>query len=198
MEWSDRPSGELHSIIGPNGAGRRHSSTCSSASWRATVGRSSSRRADHGLSPDQIVGRGSPDLSKSSASSRNSRFWRTSVSPSRRGVRTASICCPGGGAGRPGRRGPAIIGSWACRQGGGDCQQPVPRRPATPGVGIALATAPEVLLLTSHWRAFPRERVRVTDLIQRLAERVTIVLIEHDIDRVLASRIGSRSCTRGR
>ena len=54
-------------------------------------------------------------------------------------------------------------------------------------IGIALATAPEVLLLDEPLAGLsPRERGRVADLIRKLAERVTIVLIEHDIDRVLA------------
>ncbi len=54
-------------------------------------------------------------------------------------------------------------------------------------IGIALATAPEVLLLDEPLAGLsPRERLRVADLIRRLADHVTIVLIEHDIDQVLA------------
>ncbi len=54
-------------------------------------------------------------------------------------------------------------------------------------IGIALATSPEVLLLDEPLAGLsPRERLRVADLIRRLADHVTIVLIEHDIDRVLA------------
>jgi ABC-type branched-subunit amino acid transport system ATPase component/ABC-type branched-subunit amino acid transport system permease subunit len=54
-------------------------------------------------------------------------------------------------------------------------------------IGIALATTPEVLLLDEPLAGLsPRERTRVADLIRRLADHVTIVLIEHDIDRVLA------------
>jgi len=54
-------------------------------------------------------------------------------------------------------------------------------------MGIALATHPELLLLDEPLAGLSaRERIRVSDLIKRLAGTYTIVLIEHDIDRVLA------------
>jgi branched-chain amino acid transport system ATP-binding protein len=54
-------------------------------------------------------------------------------------------------------------------------------------IGLALAGEPEVLLLdepTSGLGARPMETLR--DLVQRLAERLTIVVIEHDMDFVLS------------
>lgn len=54
-------------------------------------------------------------------------------------------------------------------------------------IGIALATRPVVLLLDEPLAGLsPAERERVAAFIKGLARSVTIVLIEHDIDRVLA------------
>ncbi|HEV8310917.1 MAG TPA: branched-chain amino acid ABC transporter ATP-binding protein/permease [Methylomirabilota bacterium] len=54
-------------------------------------------------------------------------------------------------------------------------------------IGIALATRPTVLLLDEPLAGLSHaERERVAAFIKGLARRVTIVLIEHDIDRVLA------------
>lgn len=54
-------------------------------------------------------------------------------------------------------------------------------------IGIALATHPELLLLDEPLAGLSaRERIRVSELIRRLAGTYTILLIEHDIDRVLA------------
>ncbi|MBI2468821.1 MAG: ATP-binding cassette domain-containing protein, partial [Candidatus Rokubacteria bacterium] len=54
-------------------------------------------------------------------------------------------------------------------------------------IGIALATRPVVLLLDEPLAGLsPAERERVAAFIKALARSVTIVLIEHDIDRVLA------------
>jgi ABC-type branched-subunit amino acid transport system ATPase component len=54
-------------------------------------------------------------------------------------------------------------------------------------IGIALATRPELLLLDEPLAGLAAsERVRVGELIRTLRRAVTIVLIEHDIDQVLA------------
>jgi ABC-type branched-subunit amino acid transport system ATPase component/ABC-type branched-subunit amino acid transport system permease subunit len=54
-------------------------------------------------------------------------------------------------------------------------------------IGIALATHPELLLLDEPLAGLAApERVRVADLIRELRRTLTIVLIEHDIDQVLA------------
>src|SRR2546426_1095185 len=54
-------------------------------------------------------------------------------------------------------------------------------------IAIALATRPELLLLDEPLAGLAaHERLRVADLIRTLHRSVTIVLIEHDIDAVLA------------
>ncbi|MBI3990083.1 MAG: ATP-binding cassette domain-containing protein, partial [candidate division NC10 bacterium] len=54
-------------------------------------------------------------------------------------------------------------------------------------IGIALATRPELLLLDEPLAGLSaKERARIAELIRRLAGNLTVVLIEHDIDRVLA------------
>ncbi len=54
-------------------------------------------------------------------------------------------------------------------------------------LGIVLATEPELLLLDEPLAGLaPAERTRVAEMIRRLAGQVTVILIEHDIDRVLA------------
>jgi ABC-type branched-subunit amino acid transport system ATPase component/ABC-type branched-subunit amino acid transport system permease subunit len=54
-------------------------------------------------------------------------------------------------------------------------------------IAIALATHPAVLLLDEPLAGLPdAERTRIAALIRRLAERYAVLLIEHDIDRVLA------------
>ncbi len=54
-------------------------------------------------------------------------------------------------------------------------------------IAIALATRPNLILLDEPLAGLSAaERTRIADLIRRLAGQITVVLIEHDIDRVLA------------
>ena len=54
-------------------------------------------------------------------------------------------------------------------------------------IGIVLATGPELLLLDEPLAGLaPADRTRVASMIRRLAGQITVILIEHDIDRVLA------------
>ena len=60
------------------------------------------------------------------------------------------------------------------------------------GVGLALATNPRLLLLDEPMAGMgPEESQRVVTLIQRIRSRVTVLLVEHDMDAVfrLADRI---------
>ncbi|HEX4927993.1 MAG TPA: ABC transporter ATP-binding protein [Burkholderiales bacterium] len=59
-------------------------------------------------------------------------------------------------------------------------------------VGLALATRPRLLLLDEPMAGMgPQESARMIGLIERLRSRVTVLLVEHDMDAVfrLASRI---------
>lgn len=54
-------------------------------------------------------------------------------------------------------------------------------------IGIALATAPRLLLLDEPMAGMsPGETERTAQLIRRLAGRITVILIEHDMDVVLS------------
>ncbi|HWP46565.1 MAG TPA: branched-chain amino acid ABC transporter ATP-binding protein/permease [Candidatus Limnocylindrales bacterium] len=54
-------------------------------------------------------------------------------------------------------------------------------------IGIALGTKPDILLLDEPLAGLPPvERTRISKFIKELAGKLTILLIEHDIDRVLA------------
>lgn len=54
-------------------------------------------------------------------------------------------------------------------------------------IGIALGTRPDILLLDEPLAGLPPlERTRISKFIRELAGKLTILLIEHDIDRVLA------------
>ena len=59
-------------------------------------------------------------------------------------------------------------------------------------VGLALATQPKLVLLDEPMAGMgPEESKRMIDLIERISERVTVLLVEHDMDAVfrLADRI---------
>jgi branched-chain amino acid transport system ATP-binding protein len=54
-------------------------------------------------------------------------------------------------------------------------------------IGLSLAANPEMLLLDEPLAGLsPRERIRVAQLIKQLSGEHTLLLIEHDIDRVLS------------
>ncbi len=59
-------------------------------------------------------------------------------------------------------------------------------------VGLALATRPKLVLLDEPMAGMgPEESKRMIDLVRRIRESVTVVLVEHDMDAVfrLADRI---------
>ena len=59
-------------------------------------------------------------------------------------------------------------------------------------VGLALATQPKLILLDEPMAGMgPEESVRIIELIEKVREEVTVLLVEHDMDAVfrLADRI---------
>ncbi|HYL81899.1 MAG TPA: branched-chain amino acid ABC transporter ATP-binding protein/permease, partial [Candidatus Acidoferrum sp.] len=182
--------GELHSIIGPNGAGK-------TTFFNALFGILESDGGEvrfkgepiSGLRPDQIVARGISrsfqiiSVFQELPVLENVRIAVQARSPHRfdllsRAEKLADLVEEARGiVGLVGLAGKEAMTASSLSHGDQRLLE----------IGIALATAPEVLLLDEPLAGLsPRERVRVGDLIRRLAERVTIVLIEHDIDQVLA------------
>ncbi|HSC72338.1 MAG TPA: branched-chain amino acid ABC transporter ATP-binding protein/permease, partial [Candidatus Methylomirabilis sp.] len=182
--------GELHSIIGPNGAGKTTFFNALFGILESDGGKAQFKgERITGLRPDQIVSRG---ISRS--------FQIISVFQELPVLENVRIAVQ---ARSPRRfdllsRAENLIGLTGEARGiiglvGLAGKEPMTASSLSHGdqrlleIGIALATAPEVLLLDEPLAGLsPRERGRVADLIRKLAERVTIVLIEHDIDRVLA------------
>ena len=182
--------GELHSIIGPNGAGKTTFFNVLFGILESDGGEVQFKgERITGLSPDQIVGRGVSrsfqiiSIFQELTVLENVRIAVQARSPHRfdmlsRAEALADLV-------EEARRIIGLVGLAGKEEVAASSLSHGDQRLLE--IGIALATAPEVLLLDEPLAGLsPRERVRVTDLIQRLAERVTIVLIEHDIDRVLA------------
>ncbi|MCX5734669.1 MAG: ATP-binding cassette domain-containing protein [candidate division NC10 bacterium] len=182
--------GELHSIIGPNGAGKTTFFNVLFGILESDAGEVQFKgERITGLSPDQIVGRGVSrsfqiiSIFQELTVLENVRIAVQARSPHRfdmlsRAEALADLV-------EEARRIIGLVGLAGKEEVAASSLSHGDQRLLE--IGIALATAPEVLLLDEPLAGLsPRERVRVTDLIQRLAERMTIVLIEHDIDRVLA------------
>jgi len=182
--------GELHSIIGPNGAGKTTFFNALFGILESDGGeaRFKGERLT-GLRPDQIVSRGISrsfqiiSVFQELSVLENVRIAAQAKSPHRfdllsRAEALADLVVEA-------RRLTGLVGlsgkesMMASSLSHGDQR--------LLEIGIALATTPEVLLLDEPLAGLsPRERIRVADLIRQLADHVTIILIEHDIDRVLA------------
>ena len=182
--------GELHSIIGPNGAGKTTFFNALFGILESDGGeaRFKGERLT-GLRPDQIVSRGISrsfqiiSIFQELSVLENVRIAVQARSPhrfdlvSRAEALTDLIVEAQRIIGLVGLSGKEAMAASSLSHGDQRLLE----------IGIALATTPEVLLLDEPLAGLsPRERLRVADLIRRLADHVTIVLIEHDIDRVLA------------
>ncbi|HSB81608.1 MAG TPA: branched-chain amino acid ABC transporter ATP-binding protein/permease [Candidatus Methylomirabilis sp.] len=182
--------GELHSIIGPNGAGKTTFFNTLFGILESDAGAAQFKgERITGLRPDQIVSRGISrsfqiiSVFQELTVLENVRIAVQARSPrrfdllSRADNLTGLVEEAGRIIGLVGLGGKEEMTASSLSHGDQRLLE----------IGIALATAPEVLLLDEPLAGLsPRERIRVADLIRQLAERVTVVLIEHDIDQVLA------------
>jgi ABC-type branched-subunit amino acid transport system ATPase component/ABC-type branched-subunit amino acid transport system permease subunit len=182
--------GELHSIIGPNGAGKTTFFNALFGILESDAGEAQFKgERITGLRPDQIVARGISrsfqiiSVFQELSVLENVRIAVQARSPHRFDLLSRAENLTGlveearGIIGLVGLAGKEAMTASSLSHGDQRLLE----------IGIALATAPEVLLLDEPLAGLsPRERLRVADLIRRLAERVTVVLIEHDIDQVLA------------
>jgi len=183
-------AGELRALIGPNGAGKTTLFNLLSGLYHPDAGEVRFRgRSITGLAPHRIVAAG---LSRSFqiltifrelTVSENLRLAVQARSPRRfhlwRPARTFAAIT---------RETEGIV-----RQIGLEGLEAAPASSLSYGgqrlleIGLALATRPAVLLLDEPLAGLSHaERERVAAFIRALSRTVTIVLIEHDIDRVLA------------
>jgi branched-chain amino acid transport system ATP-binding protein len=189
------PARERRAIIGPNGAGKTTLFNVITGQLAPTAGRILLEGEPiGGLSPHAVARRG---ISRSFQ--RNNLFPRLTVQENLRLAAAASA--PGtwdllGSLAR--RRGPldrarevaAVVGlserlgDAAGRLSYGELRQLE--------VGVALATAPRLLLLDEPTAGMsPEETQRMTRLLESLPREVTLLIIEHDMDVVgsLADRV---------
>jgi ABC-type branched-subunit amino acid transport system ATPase component/ABC-type branched-subunit amino acid transport system permease subunit len=184
------PRGELRSVIGPNGAGKTTLFNVVTGLLPADAGDARFRGAAiTGLSPHQIVARGvSRSFQIISVFQALTVFENVRIAvQAKHGSRFAMLA--------DGERF-ADVNAEARRLVGavglGD-KAPALASNLSHGdqrlleIAIALGTGPELLLLDEPLAGLAaRDRVRVAELIRTLRQSVTIVLIDHDIDQVLA------------
>ncbi len=186
---------EVHALIGPNGAGKTTLIAQLSGSLAPDAGRIRFAGADIAAEPQHA--RVAAGLARSyqitsifkrfsvaenlalavqARSGSSFGFWRPVALETALDEEARSIAAQVG----LGERADAIAGSLAHAE-----QRSLE-------VGLALATGPKLLLLDEPMAGMgPDESLRMIDLIHRLREKVSVLLVEHDMDAVfrLADRI---------
>ncbi|HEV8662056.1 MAG TPA: branched-chain amino acid ABC transporter ATP-binding protein/permease [Candidatus Methylomirabilis sp.] len=183
-------AGELRAVIGPNGAGKTTLFNILSGLFPPDAGSVLFRgRAITGLRPDRIVALGvsrsfqilstfqeltvfeNIRLAVQARSPRRFHLWRAAAGYAAVTRETEELIR------LVGLRGVESVRASALSYGGQRLLE----------IGLALATRPVVLLLDEPLAGLSTaERERVAAFIRGLSHAVTVVLIEHDIDRVLA------------
>lgn len=183
-------AGELRALIGPNGAGKTTLFNLLSGLFPPDAGAVVFRgRPITGLTADRIVARGvsrsfqilsifqeltvfeNVRLAVQARSPKRFHLWRPAASFEEINRQTREIIR------RVGLEGVESAAAGSLSYGGQRLLE----------IGIALATRPTVLLLDEPLAGLSAaERERIAAFIKALAKTVTVVLIEHDIDRVLA------------
>jgi branched-chain amino acid transport system ATP-binding protein len=182
-------AGELHALIGPNGAGKTTLFNVLSGLFPPDAGTVRFRGAPiTGLAADRVVARGvsrsfqiltifrelsvfeNVRLAVQARSRQRWGLWRPAAAVATINDETREII------GQIGLEGLESAAASSLSYGGQRLLE----------MGIALATRPVVLLLDEPLAGLSTaERERVSAFIRGLARSVTVVLIEHDIDRVL-------------
>jgi ABC-type branched-subunit amino acid transport system ATPase component/ABC-type branched-subunit amino acid transport system permease subunit len=183
-------SGQIHALIGPNGAGKTTSFNLISGMFTADSGtvRLHGREIQH-LSPDRICQQGLArsfqitNLFKGLTIYENLRLSLQARHPARFNVWRDIDSYPGVHAETAelmkflGLEGMEAVAGGDLSYGG---QRLV-------DLGIALGSKPQVLLLDEPLAGLAAaERERVSRLIQTVASNIPVLIVEHDIDRVLA------------
>ncbi|AXS39318.1 branched-chain amino acid ABC transporter ATP-binding protein/permease [Breoghania sp. L-A4] len=183
-------SGRIHALIGPNGAGKTTTFNLISGMFEPNAGTVRlNGKTISGLSPNQITGRGLArsfqitnlfdgltiyeNLRLSIQAQHASRYniWRDADSFDDIHAQTAELMK------FLGLEGIEDIKSGDLSYGG---QRLV-------DLGIALACKPQVLLLDEPLAGLAAaERERVSSLVERVADNIPVLIVEHDLDRVLA------------
>jgi branched-chain amino acid transport system ATP-binding protein len=186
---------ERRAIIGPNGAGKTTLFNVITGQLAPTAGRILLDGAPiGGLAPHAVARRG---ISRSFQ--RNNLFPKLAVLENLR--LAAAVSAPGtwdllGSVAR--RRGPLDRAREVAGVVGLSDRLPEPAGSLSYGeqrqleVGVALATAPRLLLLDEPTAGMsPEETLRMTRMLEALPREVTLLIIEHDMDVVgsLADRV---------
>jgi ABC-type branched-subunit amino acid transport system ATPase component/ABC-type branched-subunit amino acid transport system permease subunit len=182
-------AGEIHALIGPNGAGKTTLFNLVSGFYAPEAGSVRLQgRAVHGLAPDQVSQRGLArsfqitslfarlaiyeNLRLSLQARHAGRFnmWRDADANDTVRAETAELIA------FLGLEGMETVASGELSYGG---QRLV-------DLGIALGTKPQILLLDEPLAGLAAaERERVANLIKTIAAHIPVLIVEHDIDRVL-------------
>jgi branched-chain amino acid transport system ATP-binding protein len=188
-------AGEVHAVIGPNGAGKTTFLNLLSGEMRASAGSVWFRsRNITGLSPDRVarlgIGRSFQRTNVFTELTCFENCWiaaQSRLPTSLRFFRPAERC---GDIGAAAERALDLCGLGARRDNAAATMSHGERRQLE--IAMILATEPELLLFDEPLAGMGyRESQDVIALLRRIAERHTIVLIEHDMDAVfsIADRI---------
>ena len=182
-------AGEIHALIGPNGAGKTTLFNLVSGFYAPDVGSVRLQgHAVHGLAPDQVSQQGLArsfqitslfahlsiyeNLRLSLQARHAGRFnmWRDAGANDRVRAETTELIA------FLGLEGMETVATGELSYGG---QRLV-------DLGIALGTKPQILLLDEPLAGLAAaERERVANLIKTIASQIPVLIVEHDIDRVL-------------
>jgi branched-chain amino acid transport system ATP-binding protein len=186
---------EVHAVIGPNGAGKTTFLNLLSGEMRPSVGSVWFRgRNITGLSPDRVARRGiGRSFQRTNVFAELTCFencWIAAQARLPSSMRFVRAALRHGGLAAAAERALDLCGLLARRADAAQMLSHGERRQLE--IAMILATEPELLLFDEPLAGMGyRESQDVIALLRRIAEKHTIVLIEHDMDAVfsIADRI---------